>query len=436
MIKSKLIKYSSFIILGVLWGGQGIGMEKPVTKEYKFDNGLKLVVREDHRAPVVVSQIWYKVGASNEYRPITGISHALEHMMFKGTPTIPQDGFSRLISGLGGRENAFTGDDYTAYYEELDASHLETSFKLEADRMTHLNLAASDFEKELQVVIEERRLRTDDNPFELTHERFMAVANVIGPYHHPIIGWREDIDKLNVNALRQWYEQWYAPNNATIVVVGDVKADDVAKLARQYFGDLSPKTLPAPLPSRDLKPLGEKRIKVEIPAKLPYLLMGYDVPTLTTTDNPQEIFALILACGLLDQGNSARFAKTLVRGSQIAAQASCMYDPFKKYETQFFLSGVPSEGHTVKQLEAAFLVEIDQLKTQPISPEELERVKNQWLAHEVFERDSMSEQATLLGLLETVGLHWELSDELMGHIKAVTAEQIQLLLRNILYLPL
>lgn len=400
-------------------------MEKPVTHEHMLDNGLKIVVREDNRAPVVVSQIWYKVGSSDEHRPITGISHALEHMMFKGTPTLPYDAFSKLISGLGGRENAFTGDDYTAYYEELDTAHLETALKAEADRMTHLTLSPEEFAKELQVVIEERRLRTDDNPIEVTQERFMAAANPIGPYHHPIVGWREDLDAMTVDSLRTWYESYYAPNNATLVVVGNVKPDEVITLAKKHFGSIDKKTPASKGIKKDLKPLGETRLKVEIPAKVPYLLMGYDVPTFTTTDNPKEVYALMMASAVLDGGNSSRFSKNLVRGEEIAASASSYYDPFKKYETQFLLAGVPAEDKTLAILEAAFIKAIDELKTQPILPEELERIKNQLIAQEVFERDSMSEQAIILGLLETVGLPWQLSDELVENIQAVTAEDIQ-----------
>jgi zinc protease len=400
-------------------------MEKPVTVEHKLDNGLNIVVREDHRAPVVVAQIWYKVGSSKEHRGITGISHALEHMMFQGTPGMPGDGFAILISQYGGHNNAFTGEDYTAYYEELDASNLPVSFKAEADRMTNLTLSAESFAKELQVVIEERRMRTDDNPQNLTWERFMAVANPMGPYHHPVIGWQDDLDQMKIEDLRDWYQKWYTPNNATLVVVGDVKAENVIQLADQYFGKIPSRDLPQLKTKKELPSLGEKRIKVQIPAQLPYVILGYDVPTIRTTDFESESYALVLASALLDGGESARLNRDLVRGSQVAASISTNYDMFKPYTTQFIFAGIPAQGHTVDELEQKVMEQIEQLKSQPVSQDELKKAKTQLLAQEVFEKDSMAEQAIMLGLLETVGLSWRVADDFSDKINAVTAEQIQ-----------
>jgi zinc protease len=407
------------------WSIQGISMEKPMTIEHRLENGLNIVVREDHRAPVVVAQIWYKVGSSKEINGITGISHALEHMMFQGTPSLPGDGFAILISQHGGRNNAFTGEDYTAYYEELDTSNLSISFESEADRMINLTLSPESFAKEIQVVIEERRMRTDDNPQHLTYERFMSVANPMGPYHHPVVGWQNDLDQMKIDDLRSWYEKWYTPNNATLVVVGDVKADEVIKLAEQYFGKIPSRQLPNHKEKKELRSLGEKRIKVQIPAKLPYAIWGFDVPTIKTADQESEAYALILASALLDGGESARLNKYLIRGAQVAASANTSYDAFKPYDTQFLFSGIPSEGHTVAELEDMVMEQVNVLKYHPIPEDELRKAKTQLLAQEVFEKDSMSDQATMLGLLETVGLSWKLADQFPDKIKAVTAEQIQ-----------
>lgn len=418
-------KTNLLIWLFLGWSLQGISMEKPVTKEHKLENGLKIVVREDHRAPVIVSQIWYKVGSAKEYRGITGISHALEHMMFQGTPKLPKDGFAELISQYGGRNNAFTAEDFTAYYEELDTSNLAISFEAEAERMTQLTLDKDAFAKEIQVVIEERRMRTDDNPQNLTWERFMAVANVMGPYHHPVIGWQDDLDHMTIEDIRHWYETWYCPNNATLVVVGDVNADKVFQLALQYFGKIPSRALPLLKSRQEIASLGEKRINVQIPAKLPYAIWGFDVPTLRTAKDQNEAYALVLASAILDGGESARFSKRLIRGAELASKLDTYYDPFKEYATQFILAGIPSQGHTISQLEKGMLEQIDLLKTQPISEEELQRAKTQLLAQEVFEKDSMSEQATLLGILETVGLSWQIADTFREKIKAVTPTQIQ-----------
>lgn len=195
----------------------------PKVSEFKLDNGMKLLVQEDHRAPVAVTQVWYKVGASYEHGGITGISHMLEHMMFKGTKKHPPGEFSRIISANGGSENAFTGDDYTAYFQTLEKSRLPVSFELEADRMRNLKLLPDEFAKEQQVVLEERRLRTDDQPRAKLGEQFNAVAFSNSPYRNPVIGWPDDVSRLTVVDLAAWYQSWYAPNNATVVVVGVVE---------------------------------------------------------------------------------------------------------------------------------------------------------------------------------------------------------------------
>jgi zinc protease len=404
---------------------QGNSMEKPVTVEHKLGNGLKVVVREDHRAPVAVAQVWYKVGSAYEPTGITGISHALEHMMFQGTPTLPGDGFAILISQYGGNNNAFTAEDYTAYYEELDTSNLPVSFKAEADRMQNLVLSGDAFAKEIQVVIEERRMRTDDNPQNTTWERFVAVANTMGPYHHPIIGWQNDLDHMTIDDLKDWYKKWYVPNNAVLVVVGDVKAQDIIALAEQYFGPIPARDTPKEKPFKAVTALGEKRIKVQLPAELPYIIWGYDVPTLNTTKDEKEIYALVLISAILDGGESARFSRELIRGSQVAVQLGTNYDLFKKFPTQFILAGIPAEGHTVKELETKLMEQLENLKAELVPGTELDRVKTQLLAQEIFEKDSMSDQATMLGMLESVGLSWKVADTFVEKIKAVTPQDIQ-----------
>jgi len=201
-------------------------------------NGLKILVKEDRRSPVVVTQIWYKVGSSYEPNGITGISHMLEHMMFKGTKKYPAGEFSKIIAENGGNENAFTGQDYTAYFQTLEKSRLEISLKLEADRMRNLNLLEKELLKELEVVTEERRMRTDDKPRSKMYEHFMALAFSNSPYKNPVIGWPGDIAAYKVEDLNAWYRRWYAPNNATLVVVGDVEPNAVFALAEKYFAPI------------------------------------------------------------------------------------------------------------------------------------------------------------------------------------------------------
>ncbi len=395
------------------------------THEQTLGNGLKVIVREDHRAPVVVTQVWYKVGSSYEPGGLTGASHVLEHMMFKGTERLAPNEFSRIIAENGGEENAFTGADYTAYFQTLAADRLEVSFRLEADRMRNLRLDGAEFAKEVEVVKEERRLRTDDNPQALLYEQFNAVAYLAHPYRNPVIGWEDDLDTLTVDDLKAWYARWYQPANATVVVVGDVEPQKVFALARRYFGGLS--SDPVAPPKRQMEPpqRGQRRLELKAPAEVPYLLMGYHVPSATADAEVWEPYALEVLAGVLDGGNSARLARELQRGQEVAASVGAGYRTFQRAPGLFLLEGTPARGHTVEELEKALLEQIGILAREPVSAEELERVKAQVVAAEVFQRDSVFYQAMRIGLLETIGVGWRVGEEYVRRVRAVTAEQVQ-----------
>ena len=393
---------------------------------------MKIIVREDHRAPVVVSQVWYKVGASYEHDGITGVSHVLEHMMFKGTDNLKPGEFSEIISANGGRENAFTGRDYTAYFQRIASDRLEICLKLEADRMRNLVLTEAEFAKEIEVVKEERRMRTEDNPNALTYERFIAAAFLNNPYRNPVIGWMQDLDSLTVEDARQWYKRWYTPNNATLVVVGDVKAQDVFKLAKKYFGAYKANTVTAPKPRQEIQQKGLRRITVEAKAKLPYLVMGYKAPTTATADEPWEVYALEMLANILDGGDSARFAQRLRRGQEIATRVGAGYDMHTRDSHLFLFDGVPTEKHNVADLEAAIRKEINELKIHLASRIEMDRIKTKVIANKVYERDSMFYMAMQIGTLETVHLSHDLLDQYVKNIKAVTAKQIREVARKYL----
>ncbi|MEE4379848.1 MAG: pitrilysin family protein [Candidatus Competibacteraceae bacterium] len=397
----------------------------PRTHEFMLDNGLKILVREDHRAPVVVSQIWYKVGSSYEPSGITGISHVLEHMMFKGTENLEPGEFSRLIAANGGTENAFTSRDYTAYFQKLGKDRLEISFRLEADRMRRLVLDESELTRELRVVTEERRLRTDDSPQGLTYEQFNAGAFVTSPYRNPIIGWMTDITSLKVSDLQNWYRRWYAPNNAILVVVGDVDPQQVLALAKTYFGPLSPSTLQTVKYTPEIPQRGERRIVVKAPAQLPFLLMGYKTPTLVTAEQPWEPYALEVLAAVLDGGDSARLSRTLVRGSQVAASAGADYNLVARLENLFTLSATPTPGHSIQELEQGLRNQINLLREELVNENELARVIAQVIATDVYQQDSMFYQGMRMGILETTGLGWQALDDYIERIKAVSPEQIR-----------
>lgn len=404
----------------------------PSVHEHTLDNGLKVIVKEDHRAPVVVSQVWYKVGSSYEHNGITGVSHVLEHMMFQGTKTHPPGEFSRIIASHGGRENAFTSRDYTAYFQQLEKDRLEVSFELEADRMRNLALNDEFFQKERRVVMEERRLRTEDNPQALTAERFNAVAYLTSPYRNPVIGWMEDLQRLTLQDLQSWYESWYAPNNATLVVVGDVRPDEVFALAQKHFGVLERRPVPAAAPPLEVEQRGLARLTVKVPAELPYLIMGYKTPVLKTAGETWEPYALEVLAGILDGGASARFARELVRGQQVAAGAGAGYNLYARGDGLFTLSGTPAQGRTMEELEQALREQVRRVREEPVTAAELERVKAQVVAGNVYERDSLFYQAMQIGILETVGLDWRVADEYVDRVKAVTAEQVQQVARKYL----
>ncbi|MCG8324594.1 MAG: insulinase family protein [Thiotrichales bacterium] len=399
--------------------------------EYSFDNGLKLIVKEDHRAPVVVSQVWYRIGSSYERPGLTGISHALEHMMFKGTDKLAPGEFSRIISANGGRENAFTGRDYTAYFQTLEKSRLPISFELEADRMRNLTLPGDEFLKEIEVVKEERRLRTDDKPQSYTGEVARATAFQTSPYRHPVIGWMSDLDNMTIGDLKAWYQKWYAPNNATVVVVGDVNPEEVYQLARTHFAPLKPEQISVPVARPEVEQQGIKRITVKRPAELPYLIMAYKVPSLTPAVAAEpgfpehELYALEVLAGILDGGNSARFSSRLVRGSEIAAGVGAGYNLASRLDGLFSIGGTPSQGRTSAELEQAIRAELEELKQELVSPAELERVKAQVVSSDVYEKDSIFYQGMIIGLLETIGLDWRLADEYVAKVQAVSAEQVR-----------
>ncbi len=393
--------------------------------ETTLANGLKILVKVDRRAPIVVSQVWYKVGGSYEPSGRTGLSHVLEHMMFKGTEQLGPNEFSRVIAANGGRENAFTGRDYTAYFQRLEKSRLPISFKLESDRMQNLKLNLGEFKKEVEVVKEERRLRTDDRPEAQVYEKFMATAFRASNYRNPIIGWPQDLEAMQLQDLEAWYRRYYAPNNATLVVAGDVDPDEVFALAERYFGKL---------PRRELAPAADvaeppqdapRRLELRLPAKVPYLLMGFHVPSMNADDPDNwEPYALEILAYILDGGKSARLPRRLVREQRIASSVGVGYDPVSRLSTLLIINGHPANGKSIAELEAALQAEIERLKAEPVSPQELDRVKAQIVASNVFERDSVFYQAMKLGELETVGLDWRLESQMVDRLRAVTAEQV------------
>lgn len=409
------------VCLAIFYSAGALGC----TYEYRLDNGLKLIVREDHRAPAIVSQVWYKVGSSYESTGLTGISHALEHMMFKGTTDYSGEHFTRLITEKGGQENAFTSYDYTAYYQVISSSELPLVFKYESDRMQNLDLKESDFVPEKNVIKEERFWRVDDNPNAVARERFYHAAFPASTYSQPVIGWLYDIESLTVQDLENWYNKWYRPNNATIVIVGDVKPESVFNLAKQYFGHIKSKPLPFSSSPRGTLPiLANRRLEVIQPAKLPHLFVGYNVPSYHTAVDPYHPATLEIIASLLDGGDSSRFSKNLIREKEVATFSSATYHPFNKHGTIFEIRAVPTEKTQLKQLEDAVIEQLELLKNVPVSKSELEKIKIQLVAQKTYEKDSMFYQAYEIGALESSNYSWKQANEYLNELQNVTPQQI------------
>ena len=400
--------------------------------EHTLANGLKVVVDEDHRAPVVVQQIWYKAGSIDETEGKTGIAHVLEHMMFKGTKAVPAGEFSRRIAAAGGRENAFTSSDYTAYFQQLHKSKLPLAMKLEADRMRNLNLSAAEFAKEIKVIMEERRWRTDDDARALLQEKMMAVIYQEHPYHHPVIGWMSDLEATTVGDAQAWYQRWYAPNNATLVIAGDVNAQEVFAQAQRYYGNIPRRALPVRRDFIEPKQIGIKRLVVKAPAELPQLVMSYQAPVLQNPAQDWRPYALEVLAGILNGNDSARLNKHLVREQQIASDVGAGYDPAARGPGLFTLEATPTTGKSVQDAETALRKEIALLVQDGVSAEELQRVKAQVTAGEVYKLDSTFYRAMQIGQMESIGLGYRAIPLMLEKIQAVTAGQVQQVAKEVL----
>lgn len=409
-------------MFAVLWFGVATAAD---TAEHVLDNGLRIIVKPDRRAPVVVTMLWYKIGSVDEVNGATGVAHVLEHMMFKGTKTVPAGEFSKLIAAAGGRDNAFTGKDYTGYFQTLHKSQLPLALKLEADRMVNLVWSDEEFAKEIRVVMEERRWRTDDRPRSMVYERLMATALAAHPYRNPIIGWMSDLESMSIRDARDFYDEWYAPNNAVLVVVGDVAPREVFDLAQQHFGGIQRKALPPRKPQQEPTQLGIKRLTVKAPAELPYVLMAYRVPALREPEKDWEPYALEMLANVLDGSAAARFPRTLVRAERLANSAGASYDGIGRGPAFFYLDGVPGPGRTAQELEQGLRRELRRIAEEGVVEEELARIKSQAIAARVYERDSMFFQARQIGVLETAGLPHGTLDLMLEKLRQVTPAQVQ-----------
>lgn len=407
--------------------GSDLQMDLSGRHEYLLDNGLKVIIKEDHRAPVAMTQIWYRVGSADEPVDKGGISHLLEHMMFKGTADVSSDDYERLIAKFGGSNNAFTSYDYTGYYELFPANRLPLALELEADRMTNLRFDEEAFTKEHQVVMEERRQRTDDNPLAKAYESFRLLALPHSPKGESVIGPMDELESIELSELKDWYQAWYAPNNATLVIVGDVQPEAVLSQVKRYFGKLKPSTLPERPSVRQQGFRGYQKVDSEQAVKVPVLLMGYNVPSLLTvgTDNENQAYALSLAQDVLDGGLSARLESRLIREQNLLTSVGTSYDLFDRGDGLFLIQATPREGVSLEQAQQAITDEIDKLIRDPIEADEIARAKTNTVTNLIYAQDSMAGQARMIGSLQTIGIDDRIIANLPSKLDEVSVADIK-----------
>ena len=395
------------------------------TFETTLKNGLKVIIREDHRSPMVMTQIWYGVGSSDESGNLLGISHVLEHMMFKGTHKVPNDEFTRLSRIYGGRVNASTFTSYTNYYQLYPKTYFPLALELEADRMRNLLLRQQDFEPEVKVVMEERRLRTDDNPRSLAFERFKWIAYPTSHYRQPVIGHMKNLQNIQLKDVKKCYQDWYTPNNAVLIIVGDVDAENALRQVQKYFGDIPSRNTPPRNDVLEFDRVGYRHMELNLAVKVPNLYMAWNVRSLATAKNPQDAYALTIIKNVLDSGISSRLQDRLVRDKKVLTALSVSYDPYNRGDSLFSVSALPADGISLQEAEKAIQDEINILKTELIQPKEVERVTAKFVANLIYSQDDIVGQSKMIGNLEINGLSYRLIDQLPQHFETVTPQDIQ-----------
>jgi len=408
------------LVASLAAGSPGTAAEAPGVLAVTLDNGLRVLLLEDHRSPIVSLQLWYRVGSRNEARGATGIAHFLEHLMFRGTPTNGPGAYARIVERNGGQDNAFTSQDVTSYYVDIAADRLDLVLALEADRMQNLTLDPKIVDSEREVVTEERRTRTEDDPSGALGEEVSALAFRAHPYGQPIIGWGVDLKRITREEIQAFYKTYYAPNNALLVAAGDFKTETVLAKIKALFGPIPRGPEPPRVLAIEPEQNSERRLLVQRPAELPIVYLGYPVPNHPSTDAA----ALDVLSVVLSGGRSSRLYRHLVYERQLALEAGGDYSYFSFDPNLFWFYATPLPGHTPETMEKELLGEMERLKKEPVSDEELKRARNQIEAGFVFQDDSVHRRAALLARFELIG-GFALKEQYLDKIRAVTAADLQ-----------
>jgi zinc protease len=401
----------------------------PKAEQFKLANGFTVIVKPDRRAPTAVQMVYVRTGSMDEVDGSTGIAHMLEHMLFKGSKELKPGEFSRRVAALGGRENAFTMRDATGYYQQIPAGKLEEVMKLESDRFANNQWPDEEFRHEMEVVKEERRWRTDDQPRALLWETLNAAVYQASPYRRPVIGWMSDLDSMTPQDARDFYKRWYVPANAVLVVAGDVDPAQVKRLAEKYYGSIPARPVPTRKPRIEPPQAGERRIEFKAPADQAYVALAFKVPQLTSFEaspDNDDALALTVLAAVLDGYSGARLDRALTQGpDRVADSAGAGNGLWGRGPQLFTLDGVPAKGKTAEQVEAALRAEVAKVAQGGVTEAELNRVKTQWVASEVYKLDSVMNQARELGSHWVLGLPLDAEERLIQRLRGVTAEQVK-----------
>lgn len=409
----------------------------PKVEQFTLANGLTVIVKPDHRAPTAAQMIWVRVGSMDEVDGTSGVAHAVEHMMFKGTPDVKAGEFSRRVAALGGRENAFTNRDNTGYYQQIPAGKLENVMRLESDRFAHNQWPDDEFMREIEVIKEERRLRTDDSPRAMMYEAANATTFAASPYRRPVIGWMSDLDAMTPDDVRNFYKQWYVPGNAALVVTGDVDVAQVRALAEKYYGPIPARPLPVRKPRLEPAQSGVKRMDFKAPASQAYVTLAFKVPKLESTDltdapvasgsTPgRDALALTVLSAVLDGYSGARLDRALQQGeNRVADSAGSSNGLYGRGPQLFTLDGVPAPGKTAAQVADALRQQVALIARDGVNEAELNRVKTQWAASETYKLDGVFNQARELGSNWVNGFPLDASTRLIAKLRSVTSDEVK-----------
>ncbi len=437
--------FSAFLLpvaLALCLSSPALAQGAAPVQQFKLANGLTVIVKPDHRAPTAVQMLWVRVGAMDEVDGTSGVAHVLEHMMFKGTPTVKAGDFSRQVAALGGRENAFTSRDNTGYYQQIPASRLEDVMRLEADRFANSQWPDDEFRREIEVVKEERRLRTEDSPRAMLAEQASAVTFLAAPYRRPIVGWMSDIDAMTPDDVRDFYRRWYVPANAALVVAGDVEVEQVRRLAEKYYGPIAARPVPVRKPRSEPEQSGMRHLDLKAPASQAYVVLAFKVPGLEAADlladsggasaaatASRDALALTVLAAVLDGYSGARLERALVQGEgaegRVADSAGASNGLLGRGPQLFTLDGVPAQGKTTQQVAAALRRQVALIAQGGVSAAELKRVKIQWVASETYKLDSVFSQASEIGSNWVQGMPLDASTRLIARLRTITSGEVQ-----------